>query len=71
MERKGWTITTAGVVAILGAIVLNGGKLVEVATGAWLFLLKLSETALAAMPTPASPLALSGARSWVSVGASE
>lgn len=45
MERKGWTITTAGVVAILGAIALNGGKLVEVATGAWLFLLKLSETA--------------------------
>lgn len=45
MERKGWTITTAGVVAILGALALNGGKLVEVATGAWLFLLKLSATA--------------------------
>jgi hypothetical protein len=45
MERKGWTITTASVVAILGALALNGGKLVEVATGAWLFLLKLSATA--------------------------
>lgn len=45
MEKKGWTITSATVIAVLGAIALNGGKLVEVATGAWLFLLKLSETA--------------------------
>ncbi len=42
---KGWTITSATAIAILGAIAMNGGKLVEVATGAWLFLLKLSETA--------------------------
>ncbi len=39
------TITTAGVIALLGAIALNGSKLLEVATGGWLFLLNLSSTA--------------------------
>lgn len=42
---KGWKITSTAVIAVLGAVALNGGKPVEVATGAWLFLLNLSKTA--------------------------
>lgn len=45
MERKGWTITTASVIAVLGAIALNGAKLLEVMNGLWLFLGKLTDTA--------------------------
>lgn len=45
MDRKGWTITSASLIAVIGALALNGGKLIEVATGVWLFLLKLSDTA--------------------------
>lgn len=45
MERKGWTITSASVIAILGAIALNGGKIVEVMNATWKFLLNLSATA--------------------------
>lgn len=45
MERKGWTITTASFVAIVGALALNGSKLIEFASGAWAFLLNLSATA--------------------------
>lgn len=45
MERKGWTITSAGLVALLTAVAMNGDKVLEVIVGTWLFLLKLSETA--------------------------
>ena len=45
MDKKGWTITWAGIGAALAVLATNGGKLVEVAMGAWLFLLKLSDTA--------------------------
>lgn len=45
MERKGRTISITGVVAIIGALALNGSKLVEFANGTWKFLLNLSATA--------------------------
>lgn len=45
MDKKGWTITWAGIGAALALIAANAGKLLEAATGSWLFLLKLSETA--------------------------
>jgi hypothetical protein len=45
MERKGWTITTASVVAVIGALALNGTKLLEVINGLWLFLHNLTATA--------------------------
>ncbi len=39
------TITAAGFAAVLAAIALNGARILEVASGAWLFLLNLSATA--------------------------
>lgn len=39
------TITAASFAAVLGAIALNGARILEVAAGAWLFLLNLSATA--------------------------
>lgn len=45
MNSKGWTITSTGIIAVLGAIALNGAKLLEFADGTRLFLLKLSATA--------------------------
>ena len=45
MERRGWTITSASIIAVLGAIALNGTKLLEVINGLWLFLGKLTASA--------------------------
>ena len=45
MNRRGWTITGAGIVTVLAGLALHGGKLLEVAKGSWLFLLALSDTA--------------------------
>jgi hypothetical protein len=45
MDKKGWTITSAGLVALLTAVAMNGDKVLQVVVGTWLFLLKLSETA--------------------------
>jgi len=45
MDKKGWTITSAGLVALLTAVAMNGDKVLQVIIGTWLFLLKLSETA--------------------------
>jgi len=43
--NKTATFTSAGFIALFAAIALNGSKVIEVALGAWLFLLNLSETA--------------------------
>lgn len=58
MERKGWTITTASFVAIVGAVAMNGGKLVELLNGLWLFLRNLSDTAPMGLASFALALAL-------------
>lgn len=45
MEAKGKTITLTTITAIVALVVANGAKLLEVAEGTWLFLVKLSDTA--------------------------
>lgn len=45
MNKTGWTITWAGIAAALTLLATNGAALLEVITGVWLFLVKLSDTA--------------------------
>ena len=45
MDRKGWTITWAGIAAAVTLLATNGTTLLEVAKGTWLFLVTLSDTA--------------------------
>lgn len=42
---RGWTVTWAGIAAAVTLLAANGAKVIEFITGAWLFLLKLSDTA--------------------------
>lgn len=45
MERKGWTITWAGIGAALALLAANGAQVLQLVEGTWLFLGKLSDTA--------------------------
>ena len=58
MEAKAKTITWAGIAAAIALIALHGPKLLEVTLGAWLFLLKLSDTAPMGLASFALALAL-------------
>lgn len=46
MEKKGWTITWAGIAAAVTLLAANGAKVLEVIDGVRLFMLKLSDSAL-------------------------
>lgn len=58
MNRTGLTITWAGVGAALALIAANGAQLLELVTGVWLFLVKLSDTAPLGLASFALALAL-------------
>lgn len=43
--NKAITFTSAGFIAIFAAVALNGKQVIEVALGAWLFLINISQSA--------------------------